>query len=81
MGSFEFSIMLWRLEANNGERANKKLAPYFCVNALLMCECIQKRSKYKIDMLLMLKEEIGNWKILYLCLKFIPKKSWYKSFF
>jgi len=81
MGSIKFWIVLWKLEANNGEGANGKLALYFYVNALLVCECIQRRSRYKIDTLLMLKEEIGNQKTLYFYLNFNLKRSWYKSFF
>ncbi len=33
MGSIKFWIMLWRLEAKNGERTNGKLALYFYVSA------------------------------------------------
>ncbi len=81
MGSVKFWIVLWRLEANNGEGANEKLALYFYVSALLMCECIQRRSRYKIDTLLMLKDKIGNQKTLYFNLNFNLKRSRYKSFF
>jgi hypothetical protein len=43
--------MLWRLEVKNGERANGKLTLYFYVNALLLCECIQRRSSHLTNIL------------------------------
>jgi len=36
MGFVIFWIVLWRLKANNGERANGKLALYFCMSTLLI---------------------------------------------
>ncbi len=36
MGFVKFWInVVWRLEANNGEGTNKKLALYFCVNDII----------------------------------------------
>jgi hypothetical protein len=43
--------MLWRLEANNGERTNGKLALYFCMNALFLCECIQRKFSHLTNIL------------------------------
>jgi len=51
MSSIKFWIMLWRLEANNGERTNGKLALYFSVNALFLCECIQRKSSHLTNIL------------------------------